>query len=74
MNKLTLSLGSQLTEVRTGECKSSSDLARLIQAVFHTKEDILGITDSMGKFYDLHYAWQNLKTLSNHKLSIVTGK
>ena len=74
MNKLTLSLNSQLIEVKTDVCKSPGDLAKLIQAAFQIKEDVLGITDSGGKFYDLQYTWQNLKSLSNHKLSIVTGK
>ena len=75
MNRLTLNLDNQkLMEVRADFCKTSQELARLIQAAFHIKEEILGITDSSGKFYDIQYAWENLKSLSNHKLNIITSK
>jgi hypothetical protein len=53
MNKLTLSLGSELLELRTDDCRSPSELSKLIQSVFQTKEEILGVTDSGGKFYEL---------------------
>ena len=66
MNKLTLKLGSQLLELWVDQCNSPAELSKLIQSVFQTKEEILGIADVGGKFYDLEYAWQNLKTLSNH--------
>ena len=75
MNRLTLSLNNQdLMEVKTDSCKTPQELSRLIQTAFQIKEEIIGITDSYGKFYDLQYAWENLKSLSSHKLNVITGK
>lgn len=74
MSKLALTYRSALKELHLEENISSSELAKLLQSVFQIKEEVLGITDQFGKFYDLAYASQHVKTLNNHKFNIVTTK
>ena len=74
MNKLTLGVGSQLVELHIDDCSSPSELSKLIQSVFQVKEDILGVTDTGGKFYDLDYASQNIRTFNNHRLNVISGR
>lgn len=74
MSKLALTYRSALKELHLEENISSGELAKLLQSVFQIKEEVLGITDQFGKFYDLAYASQHVKTLNNHKFKIVTTK
>lgn len=74
MNKLTLSLGEQQIELSIEDCKSPLELVKLVQTAFQLKEDILGVTDSAGKFYELEYLWQNMPTFNNHKLALITAR
>jgi hypothetical protein len=74
MSKLTLTYRSALKELHIEENVNASELSKLLQAVFQTKEEVLGITDQFGKFYDLMYAAKHIKTLNNHRFSIVTTK
>jgi hypothetical protein len=53
---------------------TSLELSKLLQTAFHIKEEILGIKDQFGKFYDLNYASKNINTLDGHIFSVVTTK
>jgi hypothetical protein len=74
MNILTLTYRTTTKQLTVDTCQSPSNLARLLQTTFNTQEDILGITDPFGKFYDLQYASNHLSTLHNHKFRVVTTR
>jgi hypothetical protein len=74
MNILTLTYRTTTAQLSLENCQSPVHLARVLQTTFNTREDILGITDPFGKFYDLQYASNHLCTLHNHKFRVVTTR
>jgi hypothetical protein len=74
MNKLTFNYRSHSKQITLQDILTQNHLLKLLQTIFDTQQEILGITDKFGKFYDLNYAAQNIKTLNNHIFNIVTAK
>ena len=74
MNTLIMNYRTYSKEITLEDTITPAHLLRLLQNIFQTQQEILGITDPFGKFYDLSYAAQHIKTLNNHKFNIVTAK
>ena len=53
---------------------SVQDFTGLLKTVFKISEQIIGVTDSFGKFYDVQFAAKNLPTLNQKTISLVTAE
>lgn len=53
MTQIILKFKKSIKKIRISKSCSPEDLSLLISRSFGTKEKIIGVTDSYGKFYDL---------------------
>lgn len=61
-------------KISVGKINSADDLMNLLKTTFEISEDIIGVTDTFGKFYDIQFVASHLTTLHLRKFNIVTVK
>ena len=74
MTSILLKYKDSLRKVNVSKSYSAEDLGHLISNIFNLKDKLSGVTDPMGKFYDLHQLSQNLKSFRSSTLTLVTYK
>lgn len=74
MNTILLRFNKSLKKITVSRSYSSVDLGHLISHTFDLKDKIVGLTDRVGKFYDLDHVSRNLQTFRNETLTLVVSK
>ena len=75
MNSFIFKLGTgHSKKVTSAKIGSVDDFCKLIESVFGIKDQIIGITDENGKFYDLDFVNTNPKLFRNHTLNLLLAK
>jgi hypothetical protein len=74
MNNILLKFNKSLKKITVSRSYSAVDLGHLIAHTFELKDKIVGLTDKVGKFYDLDYVSRNLTTFKNETFTLVVSK
>lgn len=75
MNSFIFRLGtSNSKKVTSAKTNSVDDFCKMIASVFAIRDQIIGVTDDNGKFYDMDFVNANPKLFRNHVLNLVLAK
>jgi hypothetical protein len=74
MNTILLRFNKSLKKITISKSYSSVDLGHLISHTFELKDRVVGLTDKLGKFYDLEFVSKNLQSFKNDTLTLVVSK
>ena len=65
MNALLLKFNKSLKKITVSKSYSAEDLGHLIAHSFDVRDKVVGLTDKLGKFYDLEHVSKNLPNFKN---------
>ena len=74
MNTILLRFNKSLKKITVSRSYSAVDLGHLISHTFDLKDKIVGLTDRVGKFYDLDHVSRNLQAFRSETLTLVPSK